>query len=106
MTEYTGLDLEMATDGHYHEAMWLIAANCSVLQLDYGHITHPFPPGRIVMDGLFQSIGLRALGFYTIVIDTIISALQIYFLIVMYISVIHILLSIRSDNLYEERSLE
>lgn len=26
MTEYTGLDLEMAIDHHYHEAMWLIDA--------------------------------------------------------------------------------
>ncbi|ETI19494.1 aspartate-tRNA(Asn) ligase [Cladophialophora carrionii CBS 160.54] len=26
MTEYTGLDLEMAIDQHYHEAMWLIDA--------------------------------------------------------------------------------
>ena len=26
MTEYTGLDLEMAIDRHYHEAMWLIDA--------------------------------------------------------------------------------
>jgi ergosteryl-3beta-O-L-aspartate synthase len=26
MTEYTGLDLEMTINGHYHEAMWLIDA--------------------------------------------------------------------------------
>ncbi len=26
MTEYTGLDLEMTIDGHYHQAMWLIDA--------------------------------------------------------------------------------
>ena len=76
-----------------------------VLQLDYGPITHHFPPGQRVMDGLFQSVGLRASGFYIIVIGNITPALQIYFLIVMYISVFPVLLSIRSSNIYEERSL-
>ncbi len=76
-----------------------------VLQLDYGPVTHHFPTGQRVMDGLFQSVGLRASGFYIIVIDNITPALQIFYLIVMYISVFPILLSIRSSSIYEERSL-
>ena len=76
-----------------------------ILQLHYGPITHHFPPGQRTMDGLFQSIGLRASGFYIIVIDNIAPALQIFYLVVMYVSVFPILLSIRSSNIYEERSL-
>ena len=57
------------------------------------------------MDGLYQAHALRAAGFYIIVIDQIAPALQIFYLVVMYLSAFPIILSLRQSNIYEERSL-
>ena len=75
-----------------------------ILQLNYAPI-EAIPPGERTMAGLFQSVGLRASGFYIITISELAPALQILYLVIMYISVFPILLSIRSSNIYEERSL-
>ncbi|KAJ9636602.1 aspartate--tRNA ligase dps1 [Knufia peltigerae] len=56
MTEYTGLDLEMAIDRHYHEAMWLIDATLKEIfktlyernRNDIDTLKHHFPHDDLV----------------------------------------------------------
>lgn len=56
MTEYTGLDLEMTIDHHYHEAMWLIDATLKQIfkavydryQGDIGILKHHFPHDDLI----------------------------------------------------------
>lgn len=61
--------------------------------------------GTRIMDGVYQSLGTRSSGFYIVTISSIAPALQVLYLIVMYISVFPILVSLRSTNVYEERSV-
>jgi hypothetical protein len=56
MTEYTGLDVEMAIDRHYHEAMWLIDATLKEIfstlydrnRNDIDTLKHHFPHDDLV----------------------------------------------------------
>ncbi|KIW77058.1 aspartate-tRNA(Asn) ligase [Fonsecaea pedrosoi CBS 271.37] len=56
MTEFTGLDLEMAIDRHYHEAMWLIDATLKEIfktlydynKKDIDTLKHHFPHDDLV----------------------------------------------------------
>ncbi|KAH8669127.1 cation transport protein-domain-containing protein [Xylariales sp. PMI_506] len=63
------------------------------------------PAGTRAMDGLYQSLGTRSVGYYIVTISSVAPALQIIYLIVMYFSAFPILVSLRNTNVYEERSL-
>lgn len=76
-----------------------------VLNLGYDPVISQLPPGQRTMDGLYQAHGIRSSGFYIINISSLAPALQIYFMVNMYISAIPFILSLRSTNVYEERSI-
>lgn len=57
------------------------------------------------MNGLFQSVELRAGGMYIITISEVSPALQFFYMIIMYLSMYPLIVSLRESNIYEERSL-
>lgn len=63
------------------------------------------PTGTRIMDGLYQSLGTRSSGLYIVSISSIAPALQVLYLVVMYLSIFPVLISMRSTNIYEERSM-
>lgn len=63
------------------------------------------PPGPRVLAGLFQGLAARASGFSIVPIASLAPALQFLYVVMMYIAVYPVALSIRSTNVYEERSL-
>lgn len=63
------------------------------------------PLPQRVFDGLFQSIAVRAAGFQVVGLLSLAPAVQFLYVIMMYISAYPIALSVRSTNVYEERSL-
>jgi len=77
-----------------------------LLNLHYAPVTSSIPDaGQRVMDGLYQAHGLRAAGYYIISISNVAPALQVFYLVVMYISAYPFIMSVRQTNVYEERSL-
>ena len=62
-------------------------------------------PGTRAMNGLYQSLNTRNAGFYIVTTSSIAPAMQIVNLFVMYISVFPLLISLRTTNIYEERSV-
>ncbi|KAI7938640.1 hypothetical protein MJO28_014219 [Puccinia striiformis f. sp. tritici] len=63
------------------------------------------PIGTRIIVGLLQSLSVRAAGFSTISLGDLAPAVQVLFIIMMYIAVYPIAISIRATNVYEERSL-
>ncbi|KAF2403041.1 hypothetical protein EJ06DRAFT_454849, partial [Trichodelitschia bisporula] len=63
------------------------------------------PPGFQFLDGLFQAASTRTAGFAVINLADLHPAIQVSYLIMMYISVFPIAISIRQTNVYEENSL-
>jgi Trk-type K+ transport system membrane component len=63
------------------------------------------PVGTRVADGFLQSTAVRAAGFGIVPLAALAPAVKVLFVIMMYISVYPIALSVRSTNVYEERSL-
>ncbi|KAF8809851.1 potassium transporter [Phlegmacium glaucopus] len=63
------------------------------------------PVGQQVIGGLFQALATRASGFAVFPLATFAPALQFLYVVMMYIAVYPVALSIRSTNVYEERSL-
>lgn len=64
-----------------------------------------FPAGIRVLNGWFQAASTRTAGFAVVSISDLHPAVQVSYLIMMYISVFPIAISIRRTNVYEERSL-
>ena len=64
-----------------------------------------WPVGTRIMDGLYQTFGTRSSGFYVITISSLAPAVQVIYMIVMYFSVYPLLISLRTTNIYEERSV-
>ena len=62
-------------------------------------------PGNRFLDGLFQAASTRTAGFAVVNIANLHPAIQVSYLIMMYISVFPIAISMRRTNVYEERSL-
>lgn len=58
-----------------------------------------------VFDGLFQSIAVRAAGFTVVSLLTLAPAVQFLYVVMMYLSPFPLALSVRSTNVYEEKSL-
>ncbi|KAH6904408.1 potassium transporter [Coprinopsis sp. MPI-PUGE-AT-0042] len=63
------------------------------------------PAGVRVIAGLFQGLSARASGFAIVPLASFAPALQFTYIIMMYIAIYPLALSIRSTNVYEERSL-
>lgn len=76
-----------------------------ILNINYTPIDPLIPPGLRVFQGLYQAHGLRASGFYITLISDVAPALQFFYMVAMYISAYPIIMSIRTSNVYEERSI-
>lgn len=63
------------------------------------------PPGFRVLDGWFQAASTRTAGFACVNLADLHPAIQVSYLIMMYISVFPIAISVRRTNVYEEKSL-
>ncbi|KAK5048391.1 low affinity potassium transporter, partial [Cryomyces antarcticus] len=63
------------------------------------------PPGYRVLDGLFQAASTRTAGFAVVNLAALHPAIQVSYLVMMYISVFPIAISVRRTNVYEEKSL-
>ncbi|KAG8907173.1 low affinity potassium transporter [Tulasnella sp. 403] len=76
------------------------------LLLDIGLPTiEAIPINQRVLAGLFQSIAVRASGFAIVSLVSLAPAVKFLYLVMMYISAYPIAMSIRSTNVYEQRSL-
>lgn len=62
-------------------------------------------PGVRVLDGLFQASSTRTAGFAVVNLAELHPAIQVSYLIMMYISAFPIAISMRRTNVYEEKSL-
>lgn len=63
------------------------------------------PTGFRILDGLFQAFSTRTAGFSVVDLSELHPAVQVSYMIMMYISVLPLAISIRRTNVYEEQSL-
>ncbi|KAJ8610135.1 hypothetical protein MRB53_038742 [Persea americana] len=63
------------------------------------------PPGYRVLNGWFQATSTRTAGFSSVNLADLHPAIQVSYMIMMYISVLPIAISVRRTNVYEEKSL-
>ncbi len=63
------------------------------------------PMGPRILDGLFQAIAVRASGFSIVKMSSLKIGVQVLYVLMMYLAVYPVAISIRSTNVYEERSL-
>ncbi|CAG7979060.1 unnamed protein product [Penicillium nalgiovense] len=88
----------------------LVALNCIdviffvILDLNDSAVTS-LPPAIRVVDGFFQASATRTAGFGIISLSELHPAVQVSYMIMMYISVFPIAISMRRTNVYEEKSL-
>ncbi|KAI9507993.1 cation transport protein-domain-containing protein [Russula earlei] len=76
------------------------------LILDIGNKTvESIPVGVRVIDGMLQATAVRAAGFSIVSLAALAPGVKVLYVIMMYISVYPIAMSVRSTNVYEERSL-
>jgi len=61
--------------------------------------------GQRLLIGLLQSAAVRASGFSVVSLSALAPGVQVLYVIMMYVSVYPIAISVRSSNVYEERSL-
>lgn len=62
-------------------------------------------PGLQVLNGWFQACSTRTAGFASVNLAALHAAIQVSYLIMMYISIFPIAISVRRTNVYEEQSL-
>jgi Trk-type K+ transport system membrane component len=67
--------------------------------------TEVIPIRYRVLDGLFQAFAVRSGGFYVVNISKLRSGLLVLYVLMMYVSALPVTMTIRSTNVYEERSL-
>ncbi|KAF9872729.1 potassium ion transporter [Colletotrichum karsti] len=75
-----------------------------LLDLHDNAVSH-LPVGIRIVNGLFQACATRTAGFSVVNISLLHPAVQVSYMIMMYISVFPIAISIRRTNVYEEKSL-
>ncbi|EME43708.1 hypothetical protein DOTSEDRAFT_72906 [Dothistroma septosporum NZE10] len=63
------------------------------------------PVGFRVLNGWFQAVSTRTAGFASVNLANLHAAIQVSYLVMMYISVFPIAISVRRTNVYEEKSL-
>ncbi|KEY64248.1 hypothetical protein S7711_09040 [Stachybotrys chartarum IBT 7711] len=68
-------------------------------------VIEAMPLGDRIMDGLFQAVSVRAAGFTVIAVPVLFVGVQVLYTVMMYISVYPVVITMRSSNVYEERSL-
>ncbi|CZT05979.1 probable potassium transport protein 1 [Rhynchosporium agropyri] len=74
--------------------------------LDLGNaVVTDLPTNIRVLDGWFQAVSTRTAGFGVVNLAALHPAIQVSYLIMMYISVLPIAISVRRTNVYEEKSL-
>ncbi|KAK9462234.1 cation transport protein-domain-containing protein [Lipomyces oligophaga] len=61
--------------------------------------------GKRILDGLFQAFSTRTAGMTVVDLSTLHPAVQVSYLVMMYISVMPVAISVRRTNVYEEQSL-
>lgn len=88
----------------------LVALNATDLILfiilDFGsNYLLDIPKGFRVLDGLYQAFSTRTAGFSVVDLSRLHPAVQVSYMIMMYISVLPMAISIRRTNVYEEQSL-
>ncbi|CCL99243.1 uncharacterized protein FIBRA_01258 [Fibroporia radiculosa] len=76
------------------------------LVLDLGNsVIGSIPVGVRVIDGMLQAVAVRAAGFGIVPLAALAPAVKVLYVIMMYISVYPVAMSVRSTNVYEEKSL-
>lgn len=74
--------------------------------LDFGNeVVTGLPPNIRVLDGWFQAVSTRTVGFAVVNLAELHPGIQISYLVMMYISIFPIAISVRRTNVYEEQSL-
>lgn len=74
--------------------------------LDAGlSVTDSLPVGTRLIDGLFQGVAARASGFAIVSLSNLAPSVLFLYIVMMYIAVYPVAMSIRSTNVYEEKSL-
>lgn len=68
-------------------------------------VTDAIPTRYRILDGLFQAFAVRTGGFYVVDISGLRSGLLVMYVLMMYVSALPVSMTIRSTNVYEERSL-
>ena len=76
-----------------------------ILDLNDSAVTSINPNGYRVLNGLFQAVSTRTAGTSVVNLANLHPAIQVSYLIMMYISVFPIAISVRRTNVYEETSL-
>ncbi|CAL1711435.1 unnamed protein product [Somion occarium] len=76
------------------------------LVLDLGtQVIQAIPVGLRILLGLLQAAAVRAAGFASVPLAALAPGVKVLYVIMMYISVYPIAMSVRSTNVYEEKSL-
>ncbi|THH17258.1 hypothetical protein EW146_g3518 [Bondarzewia mesenterica] len=76
------------------------------LILDIGNPTvEAIPVGTRLLLGAVQAVAVRLAGFQSIPISALAPAVKVLYLVMMYVSAYPVAMSVRSTNVYEERSL-
>ncbi|KAK9325374.1 cation transport protein-domain-containing protein [Lipomyces orientalis] len=74
--------------------------------LDIGNaLFESWSAGQKILDGLFQAFSTRTAGLAVVDLSLLHPAVQVSYLVMMYISVLPIAISVRRTNVYEEQSL-
>ncbi|KAH8591059.1 cation transport protein-domain-containing protein [Bisporella sp. PMI_857] len=74
--------------------------------LDLGNtVVTQLPVNIRVLDGWFQAVSTRTAGFAVVNLAVLHPAIQVSYLVMMYISILPIAISVRRTNVYEEKSL-
>ena len=79
--------------------------NPDLTMLKIGNDAFNHSPGIEFLDGVFQAFSVRCGEFYVVNISSLRIALQVLYVIMMYISALPIAITIRNSNIYGERSL-
>ncbi|KAI1432925.1 cation transport protein-domain-containing protein [Xylaria sp. CBS 124048] len=75
-----------------------------VLDLNYGAVSD-LPLNVRFLDGWFQATSTRTAGFSCVDVSKLHPAVQVSYLVMMYIAIFPVAMSIRQTNVYEEKSL-
>ncbi|KAI0931017.1 hypothetical protein AcW1_007116 [Taiwanofungus camphoratus] len=94
---------------------WILVASVVVLNLidwmfdlilNIGNpATKEIPIGTRIINAVLSAVAVRSAGYQSIPVSALVPAVQVLYLIMMYIAIFPIALSVRSTNVYEEKSL-
>ncbi|KAJ4327942.1 hypothetical protein N0V84_001617 [Fusarium piperis] len=93
---------------------WLLAVIATINTIDWvafevlnigNPVVEDMPVSDRVIAGWFQAVAVRAAGFAVVSIARLYPAVQLLYMIMMYVSVYPVSITMRHSNVYEERSL-